>query len=412
MNNKEKTKVTAIKGGMLIDGTGDKATAGNNVIIEGSTIKALGSNIPIPQNADVIDAKGRTVMPGLIDSHVHFWGGLGGGPEEKIARPAELALIKSISDARDLLAAGYTTAKDCGSRNALFLKKATAEGTLTGLPRIVAAGYWLSQTYGHFDTHYFPPEYVDIRTTKLNTAGMKDNLICDGVDECIKATRYALREGADFIKCSTTGGGGSDRDTPADVQFNLDEIKAIVETAAQVGKYVSAHCEMSLIALKQSIVGGIKTIDHACLTNDECIDLAMKNDVIFVSTLTVFKRIVEAGEEMGTAAVESYKRIHRAGATLAAGTDTAGSMLKFGKNASELELLVNICDFSPMDAIVAATKNGAKACYMGNKTGTIEPGKLADIIIIDGNPLEDIKILQNQEKIKMVMLEGEVEISR
>ena len=402
----------AIKGGMLIDGTGADVTRNATVLIEGSKVKAVGTNVAIPKDAEVIDAAGKAVMPGLIDSHVHFWGGLGGGLEEKIKRPAELALIKSINDARDLLAAGYTTAKDCGSRNALFLKKALAEGTLTGLPRIIAAGYWLSQTYGHFDAHYFPREYADVRTTKHSNAGITDSLICDGVDECIKATRYALREGADFIKCATTGGGGSDRDTPSDVQFNLDEIKAIVNTAAQVGKYVTAHCEMSLKALKQSIIGGIKTIDHACLTDDECIELAIKNDVIFVSTLTVFKRMIEDEEDMGRAAVESYKRIHRAGATLATGTDTAGSRIKFGNNATELELLVSKCDFSPMDAIVAATKHGAKACFMEEKTGTIEEGKLADIIIVDGDPLADIAILQNQEKIKMVMLEGKIEISR
>jgi imidazolonepropionase-like amidohydrolase len=319
-------------------------------------------------------------------------------------------LIKSISDAKDLLKAGFTMAKCCGGRNTLFLKKAVAEGTITGLPRLLAAGYWISQTYGHFDQHYLPSEYVDIRTTKHRSAGITDNLICDGVDECIKAVRYSLREGADFIKCSSTGGGASDRDKPIDVQFNINEIKAIVETAAQVGKFVTSHCEMSLIALKQSILGGIKTIDHACLTNDECIELAMENDVVFVSTLTVFRRMIEAGEEMGMASVESYKRIHQAGATLATGTDTAGSGLKFGNNATELELLVSKCDFSPMDAIVAATKNGAKACFMGDRTGTIESGKLADIIVVNGDPLTDIKILQNPENMKMVMLEGKIEI--
>ena len=110
---------------------------------------------------------------------------------------------------------------------------------------------------------------------------------------------------------------------------------------------------------------------------------------------------------------ETYKRIRRAGAILAAGTDYVGSpIMPLGKNAIELELLVNYCDFTPMDAIVAATKNGAIACFMGDKTGTIEPGKFADIIIVDGNPLADIKILQNVEKIKMVMLEGRIEIDR
>jgi imidazolonepropionase-like amidohydrolase len=234
-----------------------------------------------------------------------------------------------------------------------------------------------------------------------------------------------LRQGADFIKVLTTGGVISERDYPSDVQFNLDEIKAIARTAAQVGKFVSAHCQNSRGA-KNSILGGIKTIDHANEINDEVVELAKGNGVIFVSTIAVFWAIVEHGAKVGMAPwavekaktqqeliCESYRRIHGAGAILAAGTDYVGSpMMPLGENAIELELLVNYCDFTPMDAIVAATKNGAMACFMGEKTGTIEPGKYADIIIVDGDPLADIKILRNIEKIKMVMMEGRVEINR
>jgi imidazolonepropionase-like amidohydrolase len=245
------------------------------------------------------------------------------------------------------------------------------------------------------------------------------------VPECIKATRYALRQGADFIKVFTTGGVLSERDLPNDIQFNMDEIKAIVETAAQVGKFVTAHCQNSRGA-KNSIIGGIKTIDHANDISDEIIELALKHGTIFVSTLAIALEIVEHGAERGIppwgvekAKIEwgkiykSISRIHKAGAPIAAGTDFVGSpMLPFGNNAVELELLVKYAGFSPMEAIVATTKHGAMACFIGDRTGTIEPGKMADIIVVDGDPLKDIRILQDKEKIKMVMLEGKIAADR
>jgi len=416
-------EVKAIKGGRLIDGTGAEPIEKATVIIEDSKIKAVGKDIEVPRGAKVIDATGKTVMPGLIDSHVHIFGGKTNDFHlERIIRPAELALIKAIYDARDLLAAGFTMAKDCGGKNAVFLKKAVAEGPLSGLPRIVAAGYFLSQTFGHGDTHYFPPEYVDARTSRHSTA---DSLLCDGVDECIKATRYALRFGADFIKVMTTGGVVSERDKPSDVQFNLDEVKAIVQTAAQVGKFVTTHCQNSR-GSKISILGGIKTIEHANETSDEIIAMAEEHGTIFVSTLSPIRATIDHGVEVGMQPwilekaktqwelqLDSYKRIHKSGATLASATDYSGTpLMPLGKNAIELELLVKYCDFTPMGAIVAATKNGAMACFMGDKTGTIESGKFADIIIVDGNPLADIKLLQDVKKIKMVMLEGKVEVNR
>jgi len=417
-------EVKAIKGGKLIDGTGAAPIEKATVIIEGSKIKAVGKALEIPRGARVIDATGKTIMPGLIDSHIHISGMKTPGVAEGVIRPRELGLIKSIYDCKDLLAAGFTTAKCCGGMNAVFLKKAVAEGPLSGLPRIVAAGYPLSQTYGHADTHYFPPECVDVRTSRHGTRAGQ-SLLCDGVDECIKATRYALRQGADFIKVMTTGGVASERDKPSDVQFNLDEIKAIVQTAAQVGKFVTTHCQNSR-GSKNSILGGIKTIDHGNETSDEVIALAKEHGTIFVSTLAPIRATIDHGIEAGMAPwimekakpewaliCESYKKIRKAGAILATGTDYSGfSLMPLGKNAIELELLVKHSDFTPMEAIVAATKYGAMACFMGDKTGTLEPGKLADIIIVDGDPLANIKLLQDVDKIKIVMLEGKVEVDR
>ena len=266
---------------------------------------------------------------------------------------------------------------------------------------------------------------MDIRTSKHGSR--IETLLCDGVPECIKATRYALRFGADFIKICTTGGVATERDTPADAQFHPDEIKAIVDTAAQVGKYVTAHCQNSHGA-KNSIPAGVKTLDHACEMNDEVIALAIEHGTIFVSTLTVVHELVEKSEEFRMEpwvvekakiqldlTIDSYQRIRKAGAIMAMATDLSGFPLMplgGGANAQEFELLVKYCGFTPMETIVAATKHGAMACFMGDKTGTLEPEKFADIIIVNGNPLDDIGILQDVEKIRMVMLEGKIEVDR
>jgi len=430
-------EVKVIKGGRLIDGTGAEAIEGTTVIIEGSKIKAVGKGIEIPRGAKVIDATGKTVMPGLIDSHMHFYGfQAGGGGFEGAARPRELALIKAIQDAKNLLAAGFTMARDPCNILAVFLKTAVAEGSLSGIPRIVAAGYPISQTGGNVDTFFYPPECADVRTSRHTSILQGANLQCDGVDECIKATRYAIRHGADFIKAFATGLWGERPSYPYEFHFSVNELKAIVETAAAVGKTVTVHSTNST-GTKNAIIAGVQSIEHAFETNDEVIALAKEHGTIFVSTLTIgevqmqvepqrvpmgfgyilpleqVKAELEVVKKTQVMAYDSYSRIHKAGLVLAAGTDSnATPGLELGKDAKELELLVKYCDFTPMEAIVAATKNGAMACFMGDKIGTVEPGKFADIIVVDGDPLADIKLLQDVERIKMVMLEGKVEVDR
>jgi imidazolonepropionase-like amidohydrolase len=330
-----------------------------------------------------------------------------------------LGLIKSAFDAADLLDAGFTTVKDCGGFG-IYLKRAMQEGTIRG-PRILSSGYVLSQTAGHGDIHFVPIEFVDARTTKRGTS-----LLCDGVSECIKAARYAIREGADFIKICTSGGVMSMVDRPEHTQFTLEEIKAVVQEARHVGKFVTAHCQ-GTEAMKNSITAGVKTIDHAFYPDDEVIDMAKKRkDVVFVPTLSIASRIITGGEEAGYPSwavakgkevwktmVKNIAKLYKAGLTIASATDFVGSpLLKMGTNAMELELLVKHCGFKPMDAIVAATKNGAKACGLENVTGTIEDGKFADLIVVDGDPLKDVKILQDKNKIKMVMKEGKIEAKR
>jgi len=404
----DKTNAILIKGGTLIDGTGVAPITNADVLIEGNSIKSVGVNIQAPADTKVIDASGKTVMPSLIDAHIHFWGCLQGGMFEWLTRPLELGMIKAVKDAKAMLNSGFTTVKCCGSRNGLHMRDSAAEGTLTGVPRIIASGHWISQTFGHGDAHILPAEYVDMRTTRHHSI-FTDALLADGVDECIKATRYALRSGADFIKIHVSGGFTSPRDKVTDVQFNLSEIKAITDTAMHAGKYVTAHYQKSIPSLRNAILGGVKTIEHALLTDDKSVEMAMEKDCIFVSTMGVLRKSFEVMNENAKLMIESYNRLAKAGATFAMGTDNMGIADSAGKNARELELLTRYCDISTMDAVVMATQNGAKACFMGDKTGTIEEGKLADVIIVNGDPLKDITILQNADNIEMVILEGNVE---
>jgi imidazolonepropionase-like amidohydrolase len=416
--------IKVIKAGKLIDGAGAEPLVDVFMVIEKSRIKEIGQNIPIPENAQVIDAAGKTVMPGLIDAHLHLSGlKINQMVLDSVLRSSELHLIKAIADCQAMLQAGFTTIKDCGGMNAVYLKKAKEEGTLSGLPRIVAAGYILSQTFGHGDNPFFPVDCVDSRTTKHNN-GLLPALICDGVPECIKAARYALREGADFVKICTTGGVLSEKDLPTDVQFNLEEIKAIVDTAGQVGKLVTAHSQNSH-GTKLALLGGVKTIEHANETSQEIIELAKERGGIFISTLTIAQSLIAQGAKSGIpewaiqkaksqweVMCNSLQRINKAKAILAAGTDTGLPLAPQGINAVELELLVKYAGLTPMEAIVAATRNGATACFMGDKTGTLEAGKFADIIVVDGDPLADIRILQDINRIKLVMLEGKIEVNR
>lgn len=411
----------AITGGTLIDGTGADPTSQATILIEGSKIAAVGKDVQIPSGSEIIDAKSKTIMPGLIDSHIHNMGLKEHPKIDRVSRPSELALIRSIGDCRALLAAGYTTLRDCGGTNGVLLRKAAAEGSLSGLPRIVAAGLLVVQTFNSIDDPALPLECSDARTTRHAAHQGRECLVCDGVDECIKGTRYALGFGADFIKTFVSGNYLGENESSSDLQFHLSEIKAIVETAAQAGKFVTAHSQ-NRISSKNAILGGVKTIDHAHGTDDDVIALAMEHNAIFISSLASLQLILERGtvappwlveraKHEWDQTIEGYERMRRAGAILAAGSDFNGSpMAPLGNNAVELELLTKYCGFSPMEAIVATTKNGASACFMDEKIGTIQPGKYADLLIINGNPLSDINILQHVNNIKMVMLEGKIEI--
>ncbi len=300
-----------------------------------------------------------------------------------------------------MLQAGFTTVRDCGEHNffAISLKMAIEQGYFQG-PTVLACGKMLSQTGGHGDF------------------GLFNFGVCDGVDEVRKAARENLRAGADFIKVCASGGGGSPYDKMTDTQFTVDEIKAAVEEAEARGKWVAAHA-MATQGIKNALLAGVHTIEHGCYLDDEGCRLMKERGAIFVPTLTAAYQIVKHGvkggipewsvkktEEVIDVHVESVKKAHREAVKIAAGSDAGTPFNMHGKNTLELELLVERCGFTAWEALRAATVVAAEAVGLSDQVGTIEVGKYADIVIVDGNPLDDIKMLQDNSKIKLVIRHG------
>ncbi|MGB9684308.1 MAG: amidohydrolase family protein [Candidatus Bathyarchaeales archaeon] len=410
---KKRKEVTCIKAGLLIDGTGREPLTNPVVVIKGDKIAEIGkeSEIKIPEEAKIVDLGNLTILPGLIDAHVHIYGRRSYSPAEEIITPHDLAVIRSVEDCWKILKAGFTMVRDLGSAIALSLKRAVNEGTISG-PRIFAAGRPISQTGGHSDIHYLPREEVI----------KKGALIADGPDDCRRAAREALRDGADLIKIMTSGGIGSEKDHPRYPQFTVDEVKAITEEAHRVERRVASHAE-GVEGVKIAILGGVDSVEHGFFLDEESVQMMISRNIYFVPTLClveVYKKALERPydmppwrlkkqEECIDAMPKSFMMAYKAGVKIAAGTDYFGPPLRaHGDNADEAITMVKY-GMKPMDAILAATRNAAECIGVQNTVGTVERGKLADIIGVQGNPLEDITVLK---KVDFVMKEGRIYVNR
>ncbi len=410
-------KTFALENARILDPESGYLNNNGVIIVDGGLIKEFGSkgSVEIPQNASIIDCEGNTVMPGLIDAHLHVTGQRSGKIEESLTTPIGVFFARAVKDLENLVNAGFTTVVDAGSLVALHLRDAINENTIIG-PRIVASGLPLSMTFGHADTHYMPIEYVDYRTSKKLTPFM--SLICDGEDECRKATRYAMREGADFIKVMATGGVLSQRDRPEHRQFTLNELKAIVDEANAANRWVHAHAQ-GTEGILNSLRAGVKVIAHAIYIDEVASEEAKSRNAVVVPTLSIVQRIIDEGEKLGVPEwglkksaevyeqhINAIKLAYKHGVELATGTDFDGGIGKMGTNAMELKLFVEKIGMSPLEAIKAATTNAASAAGLEGKIGVIKKGSLADLIVVKGDPLNDINTLTNPNNIKYVFKNG------
>jgi imidazolonepropionase-like amidohydrolase len=392
---------------IVIDGTGADPIRDGVVVVEGDRITEVGprKRVSFPSGASRIELGARTLMPGMIDAHTHITGTRSYSASEALTTPHDLQVLRAAEDCFKLLRAGFTTVRDCGSEIALSLKRGINADVIPG-PRIYAAGRPLSQTAGHGDIHYIPREEVIKRGA----------LLCDGPEDCRRAAREALRDGSDLIKVSTTGGVGSEKDNPWEPQFTVDEIKAITYEAHNVGKLVASHAQGAQ-GVKNAIVSGVDTIEHGFFLDDECVDLMLEHGTYYVPTFAlveVYKKALENPYDMPEyrlrkqrmcieAMPKSLMKAYEAGVKIATGPDYFGAPLRaHGDNADELIALVKY-GMKTKDVIVAATKNGAECIGIEGELGTLEEGKLADIIALDGNPLEDIEAVK---RVSYVMKAG------
>ncbi|TFW18135.1 amidohydrolase family protein [Duganella callida] len=374
------------------------------VLISGERITAAGSKLAIPAGAQVIDLGDKTLLPGLIDAHTH----LTNDPQDAgygiVAKSIPRVTLTGARNARVTLQAGFTTVRDVGADGYadIGLRDAINDGDVPG-PRILASGPPLGITGGHCDDTLHAPEY---KAVSLGVA--------DGVAEALKVTRRNIKYGADVIKICATGGVLSFGDDPRASQYTLDELKAIIGDAHRLGRKAAAHAHGG-DGIKLSVLAGIDSIEHGSYIDDEGIKLMKEHRTYLVPTLYLGdwlienadaiklpKPLLEKAKVVLPAARANIGKAIKAGVPIAFGTDAA--VYPHGLNAREFSVLVKL-GMTPAQAIRTATVNGADLLGWSDKIGSIEAGKYADLIAVDGQPLKDVKTL---EQVQWVMKGGAV----
>ena len=398
-----------IHAGRLIDGVSDKVTRSVSIVIEGDRIQSLKSNyIAVDPNDELIDLKKYTVLPGLMDMHTHLSTEF--SKDEYIKQfqlnPADYALQAAVY-ARRTLMAGFTTVRDVGdSYNVtIALRKVIDRDDLPG-PRIFTAGKSIATTGGHADP---TNSWADIIEGDPGPASG----VINSTDDARKAVRQRYKDGADLIKITATGGVLSVAKSGQNPQFTEEELRAIVVTANDYGFHVAAHAH-GAEGMKRAIRSGVKSIEHGTYMDEETMALMKKHGTYYVPTIMAGEWVANKAEKrdyfpelvrpkaaaIGPVIKGTFRKAYQAGITILFGTDSGVST--HGENAREFVLMVE-GGMPPMEAIKSATSVAADFLEIGDRLGSIAPGKLADIIAVSGNPLQDISALQ---RVEFVMKNG------
>ena len=389
----------AIRHIRILDGRGHKLERGT-LVIDGDRILAIGPDqtVRVPKGAQRVDGRGLTVLPGLIDCHVHFC--LGAEADVVAAVEEEssaVTLLKAAELARRTLRAGFTTVRDVGFRDhAVFALKRAIEAGLTPGPRILAAGLAICMPGGH--ARFIGRE-------------------ADGVEAVRAAVRDQLAAGAEVIKVIASGGVLTPGTSPDQAQMTVEELSAAVEVAATHGRHVAAHAH-GASGMKNALRAGVHSIEHATLMDDEAAAMMTQRGVYMVPTLSALATtaacptgcgIPESARSKAKNMVKQHEKSFRAavrrGVPIALGTDAGTPFNHHGENAQELERMVAL-GMTPMDAIMTSTSSAARLLRLSDEIGTIEVGKQADLLVVEGNPLRNIGLLLKQERIVGVMQRG------
>ncbi|MFN3370609.1 MAG: amidohydrolase family protein [Sphingomonadaceae bacterium] len=400
--------ITAIKAGRLIADPSRDRGAPALILVEGNRIRAvLPADAPVPEGARLVDLSDATVLPGLIDLHVHLTGDPGRSPLHFAQTTSERTVATGARNALLTVKAGFTTVRDLGAPPlaSLALRDAIAAGDLVG-PRIQAAGAGISIIGGHADVSGFRPDVNEVLSSGNS---------CTGPEQCAARVREAARRGVDVIKITATGGVLSQQARGLELHFTPAEMKAIVETADSLGLKVMAHAHGDS-GIRGAVEAGVSTVEHGTFASAETLRLMRQKGTWYVPTLMAFQGLADrVGKGIFTPVVELKARAAlaqwgnglaaavRAGVPIAFGTDAG--VFEHGRNGEEFALMVEKGGMSPRAALVAATVDAARAAGLSDEIGTIAPGKAADIVAVSGDPLADPRTLQ---KMRFVMANGRI----
>jgi len=403
---------TLIHAGKVFTGTSNSLQENVTIVVEDNKIKAVKKGFAEAQEGDtVIDLKTSTVMPGLMDMHVHL-SSQHGGPQTYLERfslnEADYAL-RAANYAKITLDSGFTTVRNLGDgyNETVALRNAISKGYATG-PRIYTVAKSIATTGGHADpsnglSHLLRPD-----------VGPKQGVV-NGEAEAREAVRTRYQDGADLIKITATGGVLSVAKSGQNPQFMADELEAIVETAKDYGMTVAVHAH-GKEGMKRAIEAGVDSIEHGTYMDDEIRTLMKKHGTYYVPTILAGKFVADKAKidgffpelvrpkaaAIGPLIQNTFEQAHKAGVKIAFGTDSGVSA--HGDNAQEFSLMVE-AGMKPADALLSATVNSANLLGISDILGTLEEGKLADIVAVQGNPLDDISLM---ESVSFVMKDGVV----
>ncbi|HXH82014.1 MAG TPA: amidohydrolase family protein [Candidatus Tectomicrobia bacterium] len=394
----------------LIDCTGADPVEGATVVVEDDRIKDVRANAgpgPLPGPVTTIDCRGMTLMPGLTDAHVHICAVTENITDQHRHYPPSYIAARAMRRAEECLLQGFTTVRDAGGADYGF-RQALEEGHFPG-PRLLVSGRYISQTGGHGDKRR-RAEWIEPIDCCVGMIGS----IADGESEVRRAVREQLRRDVDQVKIMASGGAMSPADELDTTQYTVAEMRAAVEEAQAVGKYVLAHA-YSDSAVRNAIAAGVRSIEHGNLIREPAAKAIKEAGAFLVPTMVTYEAIYREGKRYGIGdhqiqkinlareqSVQGLTYAYRAGCAIGSGSDLLGDMAS--QRAVELELKAQV--MKPMEVLLSATKVNAELFRMQDRIGTVEPGKYADLLVVDGNPLENLRVFQRPDALKVIMKGG------
>jgi imidazolonepropionase-like amidohydrolase len=402
--------ITVFTNTFLIDCTGADPLEGAAVVVEDDRIKDVlpkGNVGALPGPVTTLDCKGATLMPGLTDAHVHICAVTENITDQHRFYPPSYIATRAMKRAEECLMQGFTTVRDAGGADYGF-RMALEEGHFVG-PRLLVSGRYISQTGGHGDKRR-RSEWTDPIDCCVGMIGF----IADGPDEVRRAARENIRRDVDQIKIMASGGAMSPSDELDTTQFTVAEMRAAVEEAQAVGKYVLSHA-YSDSAVRRAIEAGVRSIEHGNLIRESAAQAIKAADAFLVPTMVTYEAIYREGKRYGIGdhqvakidlarqqSVQGLQYAYRAGCKIGSGSDLLGDMAT--QRAVEFELKAQV--MTPMEVLLSATRVNAELFRMADRIGTVEPNKYADLIVVQGNPLKNVRAFQVQDNLRAIMKGG------